>query len=242
MAKQVEKFYKRVQKTKGFEAAAKKDQKNAVHAAEGHMLKQQEMQREAEKDQKTLDQMVDQAFNLIGNMFVNSMDRNKSEIVSEIKGYIDAKMQSDAVRLAELEVEKLKLQVELARIQSGMQGKVEEVIVPETHGKLEEIVEESKEIVNAQFAPAMDLNLSTPIRYGRRGLTVAWKEVDKAGLFETLLVDMIIYAVEQGVDPSKSADFKKLGSTFNGAYQQFGLRYKGIMVWKEFVQQHVALV
>lgn len=87
-----------------------------------------------------------------------------------------------------------------------------------------------------------ELSLFTPLRKSARGLTINWKAVEAAGLFETTIIDIVLHAMEYGVNVANGSDFKEFSNTCNGAYQQFMLRNKGTKgAWKAFINQHIVL-
>jgi hypothetical protein len=191
--------------------------------------------------------------------------------MASMEDRIVSRLSNDLVRSKELEVRKLELQIELARLEAQkhlalgtaevefeltpfmsdaavakaqveeqfeskrrgrkkkdivvLAGKVEEVINP-LEGKVEEVIEHPCQ------------GLYTPLRRGMRGLGVDWRAVDDAGLFETVLIDIVLHAREEGANIYKSSKFKNHSKRCNGAYQQFGLRNKGIRTWEEFINQH----
>lgn len=126
-----------------------------------------------------------------------------------------------------------------AWLRKGKIQEIEEPVKPTRRGRRTEVeveVVKSNGVVVKQDAP---IRYSTPLRNAKGRLTVDWKTSISKGIFESVLLDIVIYAQENGVDIANVSQFKSFNSLANGAYQQYVIANKGIKgAWKTFIESH----
>lgn len=186
------------------------------------------------------------------------------EMMTGMEDRIVGRLESNEVRLAELRVQELELQLELARLQAPVvnvmaapaQGKtmstgVTEIADPDSpEGMYEEIVGEFRlgkvgEVQSTGVTEDTDImsqliGLATPITRNRKApvYTVKWSALDEEG-FMAVIFSIVQYAIDNGVDVSKGNKFKTFSSITNGAYQQFQIRNRGTEgAWASFINEY----
>lgn len=182
------------------------------------------------------------------------------------KRQMELVMAQETTKQMELRVRELELQAEILRLQVAPKAEPIEFeltpMIPATHGKLEEVMEEHSKAVE-MISSAIEViekparkqrkaklknkveeviisdGISTPVRYLDGRCTIAWKKVIESGRFDETFTAILEYAVSLGIDIMKANYFKKYSALFNGAYQQFTKFYPGRGIWAEFVAKHI---
>jgi hypothetical protein len=111
----------------------------------------------------------------------------------------------------------------------GSKNKVEEV--PETVnpdlGKLREIIALKKPVFGVDYFP---------IRKGRSGYSIAWKQVIEENCLNTVVRSLVEFALEAGIDVRDTNAFRKFHPVCQGAYMQYVKQFNNTKgVWKEFI-------
>jgi hypothetical protein len=184
-------------------------------------------------------------------------------MLNEVLDARESNKRAEEIKLAELRIRELELQVELAKLQSAPVEFELTPMVPVTHGKLEEVIEEHSTAVNTILdaievteKPAKKqrkatikkkgssrLTLSTictPLNKGRSGYSVAWSKVpsDEAG-FLNVIIPIVEFAIDNGINVNDTNEFRKFHPVCQGAYMQYTKKYPGQKgVWKAFIAEH----
>lgn len=186
-----------------------------------------------------------------------------------------------------LELEILNRKVELAKLQLATASAPVEFeltpMIPATHGKLEEVVEEhttavetildaitvteekpkkkkrvgrpkgskNKNKVEEVETVNPDLNKLRemvvikepvigrdyyPVRKGRSGYSIAWKQVIEENCFMVVVRDVVEFALEYGVDIKDTTAFREFHPVCQGAYVQYIKANPGKGSWKELIK------
>jgi hypothetical protein len=246
-------------------SSIERTKKEGRKAAEGHMLKQIADKKKAEESfhdkaekyikENNIPVPEDEQYTIITESFLNKMTKDIEEkaememtkqieqLIANMENRIVEKLMGEKIKLAEIELKKLELQVELARIESAkmmnepvefeltpfsMEGKVEEV--EDTEGKLEEVEEPKKKRTGKVIIPP--IKSPVPDEYTTtRG--VNWKAIKSEGKFLDVMYQVVKHAAEHGINVANGKEFKEFSKITNGAYQQYMLENKGTKgAWK----------
>jgi hypothetical protein len=192
----------------------------------------------------------------------NTQEKVEAEMMEQFEAMLnkvldarESTKRADEIRLAELRVRELELQVELAKLQSN------ETMVPVTHGKLEEVIEEHSAAVDTILntvvvteKPAKKKRVGTkknkveevvslqdgwsvPIRKGRSGYSVAWKQVIEQDRLVSTVSGVVKWAKEQGANIHDTNAFRKFHPVCQGAYIQVTKAHPGKGSWESLLNE-----
>jgi hypothetical protein len=192
----------------------------------------------------------------------NTQEKVEAEMMEQFEAMLNKVLdaregikRADEIKLAELRVRELELQVELAKLQSN------ETMVPVTHGKLEEVIDEHSAAVDtilnavvvtekpkrrkriAKLNKVEELPIgaiSTPLNKGKSGYSVAWsKVVNDHSVFMDIVCTIVDFAIEAGIDVGDTNAFRKFHPVCQGAYMQYTKKYPGNKgCWKAFISKY----
>jgi beta-glucosidase-like glycosyl hydrolase len=214
------------------------------------------------KDDDNVMGFMSQSFynKMVADIELNAKAKAEMEMMEQFKAMLnevlDARESSkrqEEIKLAELRVRELELQVELAKLQS---------MVPVTHGKLEEVIDEHSaavekitEAIVITEKPVKKQRKATvkksiegkapvigedyyPLNKGRSGYSIAWKKVIEANQLNTVVYGVIKFALENGVDVRDTNAFRKFHPVCQGAYIQYTKANPGHKgVWKALMEE-----
>lgn len=170
--------------------------------------------------------------------------KKMEQLIEGIENRIVEKLMGEKVKLAELEIRKLELQVELARLEAAKtisQEPIEFELTPFIKEE-KEVVEKPKKMRKAKVVVAKaESMISTPIRKTRSGYSVSWRQAMEKGIFMDAFYNILAFADENGIDVADTEQFRQFHSVCQGAYLHYIKMNSGRKgCWKELAEQYKA--